>query len=155
MAAPLILRIIEDASSVFKTNDAVVASMTSVGRAALATDSDFSKAAAGQVASSLRVEKALEGQIAAYKALSVSATASEPESILVVGSARHRHRHDVGHRIQFTRSSEHRLLGGSSSAVLVARLDGCHSCGGVGSAKALEIYPTGGKQTVDAALEVT
>jgi hypothetical protein len=47
------------------------------------------------------------------------------------------------------------FLGGSSGAVLVARLDGCHSCGGVGSAKALEIYPTGGKQTVDAAFEVT
>src|SRR5271155_2615418 len=44
---------------------------------------------------------------------------------------------------------------GSAGAVLVARLDGRHSCGGVGSAKALEIYPPGGKQTVDAALEVT
>jgi hypothetical protein len=52
-------------------------------------------------------------------------------------------------------SSERRLVGGPSRAVLVARLDGCHSCGGVRPAKALEIHTTGGKQTVDAAFEVT
>ena len=75
----LILRIIEDASSVFKTNDAVVSSMTRVGEAAGITDADVAKAASGQVASSLRVEKALQGQIAAYKALSVSAGATVEE----------------------------------------------------------------------------
>ncbi len=79
MPAPLILRIIEDATSVFKTNDAVVSSMTRVGDAALATDADFKKAAAGQVASSLRVEKALEGQIVAYRELAQSATSSAAE----------------------------------------------------------------------------
>jgi hypothetical protein len=38
---------------------------------------------------------------------------------------------------------------------LSARLDSRDSCGGVGSAKALEIHPASGKQIVNAALEVT
>src|ERR1700733_1517554 len=46
-------------------------------------------------------------------------------------------------------------FGRISGAVLVARLDSRDSCCGVGSAKALEIHSAGGKQTVDAALEVT
>ena len=65
-----------------------------------------------------------------------------------------RHRDDAGHRNQCSGSSERRLVGGPSRAVLVARLDGCHSCGGVGPAKALESHTTGGKQTVDAASEI-
>ena len=40
------------------------------------------------------------------------------------------------------------LAGRPSGAFLVARLDGCHSCGGVGPTKALKIHSTGGKQTV-------
>ncbi len=75
----LILRLVEDASSVFKTNAAVVSSMTKVGVAANDLDADFKKAAAGQVASSLKVERSLKGQIAAYRELSTSATASAAE----------------------------------------------------------------------------
>ncbi len=55
MAAPLILRIITDASQSLRENDKVIASNTLVGESALGMGGDFAKAAKVQVATTAKV----------------------------------------------------------------------------------------------------
>ncbi len=79
MAPPLILRIIEDATSVFKTNDAIISSQTAVGRSALVMGADFTKSAAAQVA-------AIEKSLAAQRAL-IASQKEQRAAILATGGS--------------------------------------------------------------------
>ena len=64
MAAPLILRIITDASQTLKATSAVSSSYTLIGKAALDAGVDVNAASVSQITSSLKVEDALRAQIA-------------------------------------------------------------------------------------------
>ncbi len=46
------------------------------------------------------------------------------------------------------------IPGSATKRWSIARLDSRDSCGSLGSAKALQVHPAGGKQIIDATLEV-
>ncbi len=75
MVAPLILRIIGDATSYFKTSEAVVAANTKVGQSALAMGADFTKSAEAQIAAgtkSIQVQRAMVAELTAAKAKAIA-----------------------------------------------------------------------------------
>ncbi len=81
MAAPLILRIITDASQTLRANQSVIASNTLVGKSALDMGADFAVAAKSAVRTAVAMEEAIGKEAAAYRALSTSASLSAREQV--------------------------------------------------------------------------
>ncbi len=81
MAAPLILRIIGDASSYFKTAEGVVSANTKVGQSALAMGGNFTKAAEAQVAAGAKAIQVQRAMVAELTATSAAAVAGSDEQI--------------------------------------------------------------------------
>ncbi len=81
MAAPLILRIITDASQTLRANQGVIASNTLVGKSALDMGADIVKSSKAAITSSVAMEEALAKEAATYRELSVSASLSAKEQV--------------------------------------------------------------------------
>ena len=90
MAAPLILRIIGDATSYFKTADTVVATNTKMGQSALAMGSDFAKAAEAQVAAgtkAIQVQRAMVAELTAAQAKTIAGSDEQIAATVALESA--------------------------------------------------------------------
>jgi hypothetical protein len=81
MAAPLILRIITDATQTLRMNNAVISSNTLVGKSALDMGADIAKTAKTAVTSSVAMEESLAKLAAEYRSLSTSAALSGKEQV--------------------------------------------------------------------------
>ncbi len=79
MAAPLILRIITDATQTLRANESVIASNTLVGKSGLDMGASLAKGSQAAIASSLALEDALAAQAVKYRELSTSASLSSRE----------------------------------------------------------------------------
>ena len=90
MAAPLILRIIGDATSYFKTADTVVATNTKMGQSALAMGSDFAKAAEAQVAAgtkAIQVQRAMVAELTAAQSKTIAGSDEQIAATVALESA--------------------------------------------------------------------
>lgn len=99
MAAPLILRIIGDASAYLKTSDSVVAANTRIGDSAGAAGVEMEKAATAQVAALVKSQRALEENLVALKAYNAQTAAGSKEqaaSALLVSRAQDRYNRSLG-----------------------------------------------------------